>query len=238
MAARSASRLTAAFALTGLILAMAPAFPAAGTSPEPASKTVAPTGARAFAKRIAERYGLAQFPQVKSIRFTFHSRREGEESTREWTWFPQADSVIFAGKDPKGLEVTAAYSRKNKYSLGSETVAGIDKEFINDEYWLLFPLHLAWDQDLELNLGDGGKLTVRYPRAGGYSPGDVYELSAVPDGTIRSWVVRRGGADSATWRADWSKPADVDGLPISLDRPGPKGFKVWFTHVKVAGIKP
>lgn len=246
MAARSAARLLAASALTGLLLAMAPAFPASNTGSETAAKmaakmaakTVPPIDARAFANRIAERYGLAEFPEVTSIRFTFNSRHEGEDTAREWTWFPTVDSVIFAGKDPKGLEVTAAYSRKNKYSLSSETVAGIDREFIHDQYWLLFPLHLAWDKDIDVNLGDGGKLTVRYPRVGGYAPGDTYELVAAPDGTIRSWTVHRGGPDSATLRADWTKPADVDGFPISLDRHGPKGFKVWFTRVKVAGLKP
>ncbi|MBW8889285.1 MAG: hypothetical protein JF616_16140 [Fibrobacteres bacterium] len=101
----------------------------------------------------------------------------------------------------------------------------------------LFPLHLAWDQGLDLKLGEGGVLTVRYPKQSGYTTGDAYDLSADSAGTIRSWVFHRGGADTATMRADWAKPTEVDGLPISLERPGEKGFKVWFTGVKVVGIK-
>jgi hypothetical protein len=234
MASRFAARLAATLALSALVLAILPPFSAEAAAAEPA----APADARAFANRIAERYGLAEFPKVTSIRFTFNVRHEGKDMAREWTWFPKADSVIFKGKDAKGLEIQAAYSRKNKYSMGAENVAGIDKGFINDEYWLLFPLHLVWDKDIDLKLGEGGKLTVRYPREGGYTPGDAYDLIAEPDGTIRSWMYHRGGADTVTMRADWAKPTDVDGFPISLDRPGSKGFKVWFTHVKVAGIKP
>ena len=197
-----------------------------------------PDSARAFADRIAARYGLAAFPKVESIRFTFHVRRDGGDTARRWTWFPRQDSVVFAGKDPKGLQLQAAYSRRNKYSLASETVAGIDKSFINDRYWLLFPLHLAWDQDLDLKLGEGNKLTVRYPEQGGYTPGDAYDLFASEDGTLRAWDYRRGAADTVTLHADWAPPKLVDGLPLSLERPGKKGFKIWFSDVRVTGLEP
>jgi len=229
MASRFAP-LRLAAALSAMIPAVAPALPASQTP-------AAPTQARVFADRIAVRYGLAEFPKVRSIRFTFNVSHGGKDMSREWTWFPPEDSVLFQGKDPKGLQVQAAYSRKNKYSMGSESVAAIDKSFINDQYWLLFPLHLAWDQGMELKLDGDGMLTVRYPGQGGYTPGDAYDLSADSAGTIRSWIYHRGGADTATMRAYWAKPTDVDGLPISLERPGQKGFKVWFTHVKVTGIK-
>lgn len=221
--------------LAASILAASPALPAAETAA--ASGSPAPTRARVFADRIAARYGLAEFPKVKSIRFTFNVRHDGKDTAREWTWFPAEDSVLFKGKDPKGLRIQAAYSRRNKYSMGSETVAGIDKDFTSDQYWLLFPLHLAWDQGLDLKLGEGGLLTVRYPTPGGTAPGDAYDLMADSAGTIRSWIFRRGGSDTITLRVDWAKPADVHGLPISLERRGEKGFKVWFTNVKVVGIK-
>ncbi len=236
MASRFDSRRCAS-ALTALMLAVSPALTAPETGPASAPASSAPTQARVFADRIASRYGLADFPKVRSIRFTFNVRHDGKEMSREWTWFPAEDSVLFKGKDPKGLRVQAAYSRKNAYSMGSETVAGIDKNFINDEYWLLFPLHLAWDKGLDLKLAEGGLLTVRYPKQGGYTPGDAYDLIADSAGTIRSWMFHRGGADTITMRADWAKPTDVDGLPISLERPGEKGFKVWFSGVKVTGIK-
>jgi hypothetical protein len=221
-----------------LCLCLAAASPPLPAKETPAaSKIPAPTQARVFADRIAARYGLADFPKVRSIRFTFNVRHDGKDTSREWTWFPAEDSVLFKGKDPKGLNVQAAYSRKNPYSMGSETVAGIDKDFINDEYWLLFPLHLAWDQGLDLKLGEGGVLVVRYPQQGGSAPRDAFDLSADSAGTIRSWVFYRGGADTGAMRADWANLTNVDGLPLSLERTGQKGFKVWFTGVKVVGIK-
>jgi hypothetical protein len=81
-------------------------------------------------------------------------------------------------------------------------------------------------------------LSVRYPAAGGYTPGDVYDLVAEEDGTIHSWMFHKAGVDTVTMRAHWSAPVLVDGLPLSLNRPGSDGFKVWFTDVKVTGLAP
>ena len=198
----------------------------------------APDAARIFADKIADRYGAAGFPKVESIHFNFHVMHAGKEKIREWTWFPKSDSVAYRGEDAKGLTLTAEYSRRNKYSMASETIAGIDKSFVNDQYWFLFPLHLRWDKEISLSLAPGGALSVRYPKQGGYTPGDMYELMASEDGTITKWMFHRSGADTVTMQADWEAPKVVDGLPVSLDRPGKNGFKVWFTAVKVAGLKP
>jgi hypothetical protein len=193
--------------------------------------------ARAFADKIAARYGADAFPQVHSIHYVFHVLHAGKEKNREWTWFPKEDSVLYRGEDDKGLTLTAAYSRRNKYSMASASIAAIDKSFINDEYWLLFPLHLRWDSGLALSLAPGGKLTVRYPKEGGYTPGDMYDLVADKDGTLREWMFHRSGADTVTMQANWAAPTLVSGLPVSLERPGKNGFKVWFTDVKVDGPK-
>lgn len=219
--------------------------------------------ARDLADRIAARYGAADFPRVESISFTFNVLNQGKAKARIWTWFPKTDSVRFRGPDEKGLMLTAAYSRRNTFSMAAPQVAAIDKSFINDQYWLLFPLHLEWDKGTTLTMGSSGDrlddlkpagakakaepasavpprrmLSVRYPSAGGYTPGDSYDLVAEDDGTIHSWMFHKGAIDTVTMRAHWSPPVKVDGLPLSLDRPGGDGFKVWFTGVKVTGLVP
>lgn len=201
----------------------------ASAGPESISKLEA---AR-LADTVAARYGLAAFPRIESIHYVFNVLHAGKAKAREWTWFPKLDSVVYRGPDEKGVMLTAAYSRRNKFSVGAPQIAAIDKTFVNDQYWLLFPLHLAWDKDLELSLAPARLLTVRYPKEGGYTPGDVYDLEVAPGGTIRKWMFRKGGADTVTMQADWSPPVLVDGLPLSLERPGKNGFKVWFTDVKV-----
>ena len=226
-----------------------------------AAGAVSADSARELADKVAARYGAADFPRVESISFTFNVLYQGKAKARVWTWFPKTDSVRYRGPDEKGLMLTAAYSRRNTFSMAAPQVAAIDKSFINDQYWLLFPLHLKWDKGLTLALGSYGDrlddikpandkaepapavpprrtLSVRYPSAGGYTPGDMYDLVAEADGTIHSWMFHKGAADTVTMRAHWSAPVVVDGLPLSLDRPGVDGFKVWFTGVKVAGLVP
>lgn len=204
--------------------------------------------ADSLAERIAVRYGAGAFSAVKALRFKFNVRMKDKRIEREWTWYPQADSVEFRGPDDKGLTVTAAYSRKNPYSMGAGNVAAIDRSFINDQYWLLFPLHLRWDRQTDLEIasategtaasrgkkgGEVYKLTVKYPAKGGYTPGDAYDLYVDSNATIKRWMFRKGNSGEGR-EAFWSEPVEIGGLRFSLEHPGPdKSFKLWFTEVKV-----
>lgn len=214
--------------------------------------------ADSLAARIAIRYGAEAFSDVKALHFKFNVRMKEMRVAREWTWFPQTDSVEYRGPDGKGLTVTAAYSRKNAFSMGAENVSAIDKSFINDQYWLLFPLHLRWDTQTDLKLAPAGatggkpghgkakgmargpgksaeayRLTVTYPSAGGYTPGDAYDLYVDSTATIRRWMFRKGNSGEGR-EAFWSEPVEIGGLYFSLEHPGPdKNFKLWFTDVKV-----
>ncbi|MDB5106269.1 MAG: hypothetical protein JWP91_3958 [Fibrobacteres bacterium] len=193
-----------------------------------------------LAQRIAARYGADDFHRIKSLHYVFHVKLPGKKIEREWTWFPKEDSVLYKGEDPKGVKLTAAYSRKNTFSMGSESVAAIDKSFVNDQYWLLFPLHLKWDKDLTLKVSPGEKageayhLMVMYPSTGGYTPGDAYDLFVDSSATLKRWVFRKGNSPEPTVEAKWSKPVKVEPLDLSLEHPGPdeKKFKLWFSDVK------
>ena len=196
--------------------------------------------ARALADRIARRYGSDAFHRVVSMRFTFHARFKEHDIGREWTWFPKQDSVGYRGPDAKGVVIQAAYSRRNAFSLKSDQVAAIDKSFINDQYWLLFPLHLKWDKELTLKVsradrsGEAWRLMVAYPPGGGATPGDAYDLFVDSSAAIKRWIVRKGDGAEPAREAFWSAPVGIGGLGISLEHPGPDpDFRLWFTDVKV-----
>lgn len=198
--------------------------------------------AKELAHRIAERYGMESFPKVKSLHYVFTVHYGGKDVEREWTWFPKEDSVIYKGKDPAGAMIQAAYARGNSFSLASEPVKAIDKMFINDQYWLLFPYHLVWDK-VKLDAssmpenkgGEAYKVTATYPSEGGYTPGDAYDLFIDSAGTVRRWIYRKSNGDKPTREAKWSDPVPEGGLNLSLKRPGmgDDGFRLEFRDVRV-----
>lgn len=199
--------------------------------------------ARALADRIAERYGSARFEGVTVLHYKFHVKFGDKNVEREWTWHPKQDSVEYRGPDAKGVILQAAYSRRNAYSMGSETVATIDKSFINDQYWLLFPLHLKWDKGLTLKAsasdrpGEAWHLMAQYPAQGGYTPGDAYDLFVDSTATLKRWIFRKGNAPEATNEVTWDAPVEKGGLAFSLNHQGMgKDFRLWFTDVTVERI--
>ena len=79
--------------------------------------------------------------------------------------------------------------------------------------------------------GEARRIEVRYPPAGGYTPGDVYELYVGTDGRIAEWVYRRGGDARPTRMSTWEAHRRLGPLVVSLDHRGPGGFRVWFSDV-------
>jgi hypothetical protein len=121
----------------------------------------------------------------------------------------------------------------------------VDPWFVNDNYWLIFPLRLAWDQSatvaadaspapLPIGTGQARRLVVRYPSNEGYTPGDVYELFIGASERIEQWIYRKGGDPQPTRITTWEDYRRVGPLTLSLDHRGPDGsFRVWFTDVGV-----
>jgi hypothetical protein len=212
----------------------------ARSAPPEASALASLPDARALAARIANRYGAQKFHAVESIHYTFHVRFGGKDIEREWTWYPKQDSVLYRGPDAKGVELQAAYSRKNPYSMASEAVTAIDKTFINDQYWLLFPMHLNWDEGLTFKVsasekpGEAWHLMVLYPSRGGYTPGDAYDLFLDSSATIKRWIFRKGNSAEPTSEVTWEAPVEIGGLGFSREHRGiGKDFRLWFTDVRV-----
>ncbi len=69
--------------------------------------------------------------------------------SRKWEWDPKTDTVSFEGKTKEGKEVKVTYQR-SQLSSQSDDVKMVDPVFFNDQYWLLFPLHAAWDKSAKV----------------------------------------------------------------------------------------
>ena len=96
-------------------------------------------------EKIAKTYGVDSWDQIQAIRYTWNGEITGLfKAARKWEWEPKTGKVSFEGKDKDGKPVKVTYMRSE---INSQTTRKkqTDAGFINDNYWLLFPLHAYWD---------------------------------------------------------------------------------------------
>jgi len=185
-------------------------------------------------QQMFKAYGLESFDQVEKIRYTFNLEFPGLDLTRSWEWEPKTDLITYDGKDKDGNPMKLTYQRSQLSSQSDFVKNEIDPAFSNDNYWLLFVLHVSWDgsakvtdegmQKLPLGNGSAERVVVKYPSEGGYAPGDTWELYVGADNRIEEFVYHGGGPGTqqrpkllmATW-ADYKK---VGPLLISMDHRG------------------
>ena len=156
-----------------------------------------------IAEQMAKTYGLDAFGQVEAIRYTFNLQIPGVNISRSWVWQPKTDHVSYGGKDKDGKPVQVTYQRSQLSSQSDAVKNEIDPAFINDQYWLLFPLHVSWDGNAtvtdegmhKLPLGEGSaeRVVVQYPSEGGYAPGDTWELYVGADHRVEEFIYHGGG---------------------------------------------
>lgn len=187
--------------------------------------------------KVALAYGLKAFDGIEQIRYTFNVKLGGREITRAWVWYPKVDRVVYNDE--------VDYTRGDLAGRADPDLEAVDRKFINDRYWLLFPLHLVWDRGIAvtedvdpqpLPIGDGRahRLTVAYPDTGGYTPGDAYEVYVGEDNRILEWVYHRGGLGNEGRPATWEDHRHAGPLTLSMRHRGPDGdFRLWFTDVAV-----
>jgi hypothetical protein len=195
--------------------------------------------ARDLAREVAEASGLARWPQVRKIQFTFNVQLPDKQVQRSWSWSPKTGEVVQHGPDGPLLSWKRA-----DLATASEEVKKADAAFINDSYWLLFPFRVVWDSGTTLTLGEVDtaaplgvaaekKLTVTYTGVDGYTPGDAYDLFIGVDRRIAAWIFRKGNAAVPTRLSTWEDYREIGGLQIAHEHKGPEGFRVWFTGVSV-----
>ncbi len=188
--------------------------------------------------QIARHYGIDGFDQVEAIRFTFNAQVGTKQVQRKWQWKPVTGEVSHWPASPAAAET---FTHPLGAAASDARLRALDAKFVNDRYWLLFPLHLVWDQSAQVadrgrarrpvGSGEARRVEVRYPPSGGYTPGDVYELFIGTDGQIVAWVYRRDGSEKPTRMSTWEDHRRLGPLLIARDHRGPDGFRVWFSDV-------
>lgn len=204
-----------------------------------------------IAEQIAKVYGVDSFKQLEGIRYTFSAELPGVKLSRSWEWNPKTDTVSFTGKDKAGKPLKVTYQRSQLASQSDVVKKQIDPAFINDQYWLLLPLHAAWDgsatvtdegkQKLPLGDGSADRVVMKYPSQGGYAPGDTWELYVGGDKRVEEIVYRRGGTGKpGVVIASWADHKQAGPLLVATDHRGtadgkPLRVSLSDVSVKVAG---
>jgi hypothetical protein len=195
---------------------------------------------------IATTYGVAGFDRIEALRFAFIIHQGTTTLTRRWIWEPKTGLVTLSTRGADDAPFELAYNRN---ALDTENAAlnrKADAWFVHDQYWLLCPLHLAWDADAKLSSagikpfpippGEGALLTVRYETTPGPSKmtGEAYDLYSNNDGVIVQWVVRQGGKRAKGQAFKWSAPVDLGPIKVSLDHTDPsQKLHIGFSNVAV-----
>lgn len=182
-------------------------------------------------EKLAKTYGLDSYGQIEAIRYTFSLQIPGLNVSRSWEWEPKTGKVTYEGKDKSGKPVKVTYLRSQLSSQSDEVKKDIEPGFVNDNYWLLFPLHAYWDtgatitdegmQKLPLGNGSAQKVVVKYPSDVGYTPGDTWELYVGSDGRVQAFAYRRGGpVKPSVVIATWAGYKKAGPLLVSTDHRG------------------
>ncbi len=199
------------------------------------------------AEELAKAYGLNSFGQVEAIRYTWNAQFPGVNISRSWVWEPKTGKVSYEGKDKDGKPVKVTYVRSQLNSQPDNVKNEVEPSFVNDNYWLLFPLHAYWDKSptvtdqgpkpLPLGNGTANLVQVKYPAEGGYTPGDTWDLYVNNDNRVDQFVYHRGGPKKpSTVTATWEGYKKVGPLLISTEHHGTADgaqLRLWFTDVGV-----
>ena len=201
-----------------------------------------------IAEQLAKTYGLDSFAQIDAIRYTFNAQFPGVKLSRSWVWEPKTGKVSYEGKDKDGKPVKVSYVRSQIANAPANVKDEIEPAFVNDNYWLIFPFHAYWDtsadiQDLglqKLPLGNGSarRVVVKYPaEAGGYTPGDTWELFVGTDDRVKEFAYHRGGPKKpSVVIATWAGYKKAGPLLVSTDHRGTadgKPLVLTFSNVAV-----
>lgn len=204
-------------------------------------------------EEIAKTYGLDSFGQIEAIRYSFNLEIPGLfKVDRSWEWEPKTGKVTYEAKDKDGKPVKVSYLRSQLSSQPDNVQKEIEPAFVNDNYWLLLPFHVYWDtsatitdqgmKKLPVGSGSAELVSVKYPaEAGGYTPGDTWDLYIGKDKRIEAMVYHRGGPTKPSLvTVSWSAYKKAGPLLVSTEHRGTAdGKPLHLAHsgvaVKLAG---
>jgi hypothetical protein len=179
----------------------------------------------AIVDQLAKTYGLDSFGQLDAVRYTFNLELPALKVSlsRTWTWEPKTGQVTYESKDKDGKPVKVTYNRSQLNNAPANVKDEIDPGFNNDNYWFVFPFHVYWDTSATVTVKEKQKLplakatatlvSVKYPaEAGGYTPGDTWDLYVGSDGRVAQFIYHRGGP---------KKPSNVTTTWAGYKKAGP-----------------
>jgi hypothetical protein len=198
-------------------------------------------------EEIAKTYGLDSYGQVEAIRYTWNGEIPGLfKLSHKWEWEPKTNKISYEGTDKDGKPVKVSYDASQLSSQPDQVKNEVEPAFVNDNYWLLFPLHAYWDtsatitdegmQKLPAGNGSVKKVVVKYPaEAGGYTPGDTWDLYVGKDNRVQYLVYHRGGPRKPSLvLASWVGYKKAGPLLISTDHRGTADGKP--LHISITDV--
>jgi hypothetical protein len=201
-------------------------------------------------EQIAKTYGVDSFGQIEAIRYTWNADITGLfKAAHVWEWEPKTGKISYEGKDKDGNPVKATYLQSQLNSQPANVREQIEPAFVNDNYWLLFPLHAYWDtsatvtdqgmQKLPIGSGSAELVVVKYPaEAGGYTPGDTWDLYVGKDNRVEQFVYHRGGPRKPSLViATWAGYKKAGPLLISTEHRGTADGKPLHIFISDVSVK-
>jgi hypothetical protein len=200
-------------------------------------------------EKVAKVYGLDSYDKIEAIRYTWNIDIPGLfKAGHKWEWEPKTGKIIFESTDKDGKPVKVAYDSSQLSSQPEQVQKEVEPAFVNDNYWLIFPLHAFWDKSatitnegmkkLPVGAGSATLVTVKYPQeAGGYTPGDTWDLYVGKDNRVELLVFHHGGDKKpSVVTASWTGYKKAGGLLVSTEHRGNadgKPLHLWITNVTV-----
>jgi hypothetical protein len=157
----------------------------------------------------------------EQLAFTFNAQLPDKVVRRQWVWHIKTNQVFLNGSEQ-----------------------AISQAFVNDIYWLLFPLKAYESRDQvevavhrhqpsPLSKKDRTEVVIRYVGGQGYTPNDTYKLYVDDNLIVREWSYLKASQEPPARITTWTDYQTIGGIEFSLMREGRNGFKVWFTDVRV-----
>ena len=200
-------------------------------------------------EQIAKTYGIDSWDKVEAIRYTWNGEIPGLfKAAHAWEWEPKTGKISYEGKDKDGKPVKVTYDSSQLSSQSDQAKNEVEPAFVNDNYWLLFPFHAYWDksatvtdkgmQKLPIGTGSAELVVVKYPaEAGGYTPGDTWDLYVGKDNRVQAMVYHRGGDKKPSLvTATWTGYKKAGPLLVSTEHRGTavgKPLHVFISDVSV-----
>ncbi|MCU1297838.1 MAG: hypothetical protein JWO91_2116 [Acidobacteriaceae bacterium] len=201
-------------------------------------------------EQIAKTYGLDSWDKIEAIRYTWNADIPGLfKAAHAWEWEPKTGKISYEGKDKAGRPVKVSYMQSELNSQPDTVKNEVEPAFVNDNYWLLFPLHAYWDtsatvtdkgmQKLPIGAGSAELVSVKYPaEAGGYTPGDTWDLYVGKDHRVLQMVYHRGGPKKPSLvTATWAGYKKAGPLLVSTEHRGTADGKPLHIFISNVAVK-